>query len=121
MKFTKTPKELFDVIALLVKDFKCEGKKMFGGAAYFVNRNMFTGVHQSTILLRLSDTDREKILKKYDGITIFEPLPGRKMKEYVAIPESIYSDPGEIRYWMMKSYEYASKLPPKGVKKRDRK
>jgi TfoX/Sxy family transcriptional regulator of competence genes len=119
--FTKTPKALFDFIDFATKDFYCESRKMFGGLAYFVNGNMFTGVHQSVMFLRLSAADQTSIMKEFDEVAPFEPLPGRAMREYVAIPESVFSDAGMVHAWLTKSYTYVSSLPAKqkkGVKKK---
>ena len=48
-------------------------------------------------------------------------MKGRPMKEYVALPATVY-DGEEFDKWLRKSYEYASSLPPKAEKpKRKRK
>jgi TfoX/Sxy family transcriptional regulator of competence genes len=117
MKFKKTPAELFDFIGNAVKDFKCEGKKMFGGIGYFVNGNMFAGAHQDDLFLRLSENDRKLIMKEYDEVSPFEPMLGRRMSEYVALPESIFTQPGMLTKWLDKSYKYVYSLPLK--KKKD--
>jgi len=113
MKFKKTPVELFDFIGGAVRDFGCASKKMFGGIAYFVHGNMFTGAHQGELFLRLSQADQQSIMKEHDEVTPFEPMPGRRMSEYVAIPESVFSQPQMLRQWLDKSFAYASSLPAK--------
>jgi TfoX/Sxy family transcriptional regulator of competence genes len=113
MKFTKTPPELFAFIDNAVKDFKCDCRRMFGGIAYFVNGSMFTGAHQDVLFLRLPEGDRKSIMKKYDEVSFFEPMPGKRMSEYVAIPESVFSQPDMLHTWLAKSYSYVSSLPPK--------
>jgi hypothetical protein len=42
---------------------------------------MFVGVHGDKLYLRLSDVDRAEIMKDCKGVTAFEPMPGRAMKE----------------------------------------
>lgn len=120
MKFTKTPEELFDFISNATRGFKCDSRKMFGGVAYFVNGNMFTGAHQNDLFLRLSANDQNLIMKEYDEVSPFEPMPGRRMAEYVAIPESVFSQPHMFYKWLDKSYRYASQLPAK-IKKGQKK
>jgi TfoX/Sxy family transcriptional regulator of competence genes len=116
MKFTKTPPELFAFIGGAVKDFKCDFRRMFGGIAYFVNGNMFAGAHQTDLFLRLPEDDQKLIMKEYDEVSHFEPMPGRPMSEYMAIPESVFSQPNMLPKWLEKSYSYVSSLSPK-VKK----
>jgi TfoX/Sxy family transcriptional regulator of competence genes len=117
MKFSKTPPELFAFIDNAVKDFKCDFRNMFGGIAYFVNGNMFTGAHQDVLFLRLPEGDRKSIMKEYDEVSPFEPMPGRQMSEYIAVPESVFSQPDMLQKWLDKSYSYVSSLSPK-IKKR---
>jgi TfoX/Sxy family transcriptional regulator of competence genes len=118
MKFKKTPAELFTFIDNAVKGFRCEGKRMFGGIGYFVNGNMFTGAHQDVMFLRLPEGDRNLIMKEFDEVSHFEPMPGRPMSEYMAIPESVFSQPDMLPHWLNKSYAYASSLPPKKKSKK---
>jgi TfoX/Sxy family transcriptional regulator of competence genes len=85
-------------------------KKMFGCPVYFVNNNMFTGVFQDDIFIRLSESDREEILSTYDEATQFEPMNGRKMKEYIVLPESLYNDPEKFEEWLNGSNSYVYSL-----------
>jgi len=96
--------------------FDCQKKFMFGAPTYFVNNNMFVGIHQDTIILRLSEKDREEILSTNDEVTPFEPMEGRVMKEYIALPESVYGNPEDFRKWLNRSYRYALSLKPKPAK-----
>ena len=91
---------------------------MFGCPAYFVNNNMFTCVHQDNIILRLSKDDRKKIKNEFDEATPFEPMTGRVMKEYISVPEALYSDAETFDSWLKRSFDYASKLPQKKSKGR---
>ena len=85
---------------------------MFGCPVGFVNGNMFLGLHQNRIVLRLSEEDRENFIKSYRA-TIFEPMPGRQMKEYVVVPETMTEQMATLRNWTARSFEYAASLPPK--------
>jgi TfoX/Sxy family transcriptional regulator of competence genes len=40
------------------------------------------------------------------------------MKEYIALPESVYSSKDALKEWLNHSYNYASSLPPKERKNR---
>jgi len=96
-------------------------KKMFGCQVYFVNNNMFTGVFQDGIFIRLSESDWEEILSTYDEATQFEPMKERKMKEYIVLLESLYHDPEKFQEWLKRSNSYVSSLlikKPKAKKKK---
>ncbi len=95
-------------------------KKMFGKFAYFINRNMFTGVHQSYLFLRLSSDDRDEALSQ-EGITVFEPRTGLVMKEYVVLTDSILTNNSLLKELFQKSVSYVSGLPPKEPKKKKKK
>ena len=116
MEWKKAPQELVDFIMDKMKGKNCEYKKMFGYPAFFVNGNMFVGVHGDKLFLRLSDADIAKITKDYTDVSAFEPMPGRAMKGYVVLPKTLYSDDTAFAGLLNKSMEYASKLPSKAKK-----
>lgn len=60
MPWKKANKELSDFLDGALSSFKCQKKIMFGSPAYFVNTNMFTGVFQDDIFIRLS----EKVVRR---------------------------------------------------------
>jgi TfoX/Sxy family transcriptional regulator of competence genes len=107
-----------DILEDALKGYDCQKRPMFGTPAYFVNDNMFAGAWQDVIILRLSAADRDGIKNVSDEIVAFEPMEGRPMKEYVAVPEPFTSDRREFMKWVDKAYEYARSLPPKVKKKK---
>jgi len=116
-KFTKAPEEMAQLFERAMKDFPmAEQRKMFGYPAAFVNGNMFTGLFQDEMFLRLNDDDRAAIRKEY-GTPLFEPMPGRPMRGYVLVPRYVRNSPRLLRTWLTKGMEYGESLPPK-VKKR---
>ena len=118
MKWEKASPELGKLLEEAVVGLRVEKKIMFGAPVYTVNRNMFTGVHASNIFLRLSDTDRQKILSAYDEAAPFEPVRGHVMKEYVTVPRSLYEDRDAFQAWLRRSYDFTAGLPAKEPKKR---
>ena len=90
---------------------------MFGYPCAFVNGNMFIGLHQKNMILRLSEEDRE-VMKSEHGAGPFEPTPGRAMKEYVSVPQAILGERGALDDWIGRSLDYASSLPRKEKKPR---
>ncbi|MFW9981337.1 MAG: TfoX/Sxy family protein, partial [Candidatus Thorarchaeota archaeon] len=101
-----------ELIKSHLKDVDYTEKKMFGGLAFFINRNMFTGTHQSKFFLRLSAEDREDALAQ-DNITVFEPRKGMVMSEYIVLTESLFDEPSKLEVLFTKSVSYVSSLPPK--------
>ena len=63
-------------------------------------------------MMRLSDSDRKAFLEKYDT-KLFEPMPGRPMKEYVLIPDTLMKESKQLRPWIERSLAYAGSLPKK--------
>ncbi len=118
--FTKAPDEMVSLFERAMKDFPmAETRKMFGYPAAFVNGNMFAGLFQQEMFLRLSDEDRAAIRKEY-GTPLFEPMPGRPMRGYVLVPRYVLKSPRLLREWLKKGMEYTKSLPPKvkqGTKK----
>ncbi|MGC9323657.1 MAG: TfoX/Sxy family protein [Desulfomonilia bacterium] len=110
MKFSPIPEHLKALLEDAVKDYPSMKKTMFGCPAYFVNSNIFTGAFQDTVFLRLSSGDRAEILDSHPDVLPFEPLPGRIMREYVTIPNTLYQDPDFLHHWLKKSHAYASGL-----------
>ena len=115
-RWRKASEAMGEYLAEAVADLDCEPRKMFGCPCYFVNNNMFTGVHQDSIIMRLSPEDRAAIAQEYDEVANFEPMEGRPMREYMALPETVVEDAAEFQRWVDRSYAFAASLPPK-VKK----
>src|SRR5512143_121185 len=105
--FTKAPDEMVRLFENALKDFPmATQRKMFGYPAAFVNGNMFAGLFQEEMFLRLSDEDRAAIRKEY-GTPLFEPMPGRPMRGYVLVPRYVLKSPRLLRTWLTKGMEYA--------------
>ena len=112
-KFTKSPDELVRLFERALKDFPMTTqRKMFGYPCAFVNGNMFTGLFQDEMFLRLSDEDRAAIRKQYDT-SLFEPMTGRLMRQYVLVPHYVLKSPRLLRTWLTKGMEHAKALQPK--------
>lgn len=109
---------LFDEVA--PGDPIAERRKMFGYPCAFVNGNMFIGLHQEDMVLRLSEADRAEMKTAHDAGP-FEPTPGRAMKEYVSVPPAILNDRPALDSWIERSYAFASALPRKEKKRRKKK
>ena len=115
-KWKKSSPELARVLEAALIRFPCDKRPMFGSPVFWINRNMFAGVHEDNLFIRLAEKDRGEIVKKYPEARPFEPLKGRIMKEYVVVPEALYADAGAFEEWLKRAHDYAASLPPK-VKK----
>jgi TfoX/Sxy family transcriptional regulator of competence genes len=107
-------KAYFD--ALVPDDPAVVVRPMFGNYAAFVNGNMFLALFGSQVAVRLPGDDQAE-LGKEPGTSAFEPMPGRGMKEYVALPEAWRKSPSKAEEWVGRSFRWAASLPPKKKKR----
>jgi TfoX/Sxy family transcriptional regulator of competence genes len=116
MAWRKSPPELIAAFdAALPADRRVQRRSMFGYPCAFTGGNMFTGLHQENLIVRLPEAERARLLRQ-PGASIFEPMPGRQMKEYVAVPHEVVEDGEALRGWMTRALAYAASLPAKGPK-----
>lgn len=99
---------------------EAETHKMFGYLCSFMNGQMFAGLHQENMVLRLSEEDRLELFRS-DDARPFEPMTGRVMRAYVIVPQSILNSKTELPMWLQKASPYAKSLPPKPPKRNDQK
>jgi TfoX/Sxy family transcriptional regulator of competence genes len=119
MKWIKAPEELKDLLEGVMQNIECEKRAMFGHPAYFINKNMFIGLFQDKLFVRLSDQQPADIRQRFPSITRLEPMPGRPMKNYYVLPKDLYSDPRTFREVIQGSAEYTRSLAPKQPKKKN--
>lgn len=94
-----------------------ERRTMFGYPSLFLNGNMLACVFQDRIMVRLSETDRALALE-ISGAKLFEPSPGRPMREYVDFPRATVTDAKAFGDWLRLGVSYVGSLPPKKTKAR---
>ena len=117
-KWEKTPAELTAFLAGTMKDIVAEPRKMFGYPVYFINGNMLIGAFGAGLFLRIDPKEQEAVFKKHMETGRFEPMPGRVMKEYIMVGESIYRKSKIFGALLSKSLNYTASLPPKVKKAR---
>lgn len=116
MKWVKSPPELVGFFESLTAAFPAaQKKKMFGYPCIFMNGNLTAGLFQDRMMLRLAEADRDLFLRQ-SGTRVFEPMPGRPMKEYVEASPALLRDARKLGEWLERSVRYAQSLRPK-VKK----
>ena len=89
-------------------------RQMFGYPCGFVNGNMFIGLFADSMFVRLPEDSRDELMSI--GGAPFEPMPGRPMRDYVVIPNTILAKPAELKAWAGKALRYGIALPPKKKK-----
>src|SRR5262249_30191479 len=83
---------------------------MFGFPCAFVNGQMFAGLFEEHMNLRLPEEGRDELIAL--GGAPFEPMPGRPMKEYVVVPQAIVADGAALRGWGARAFTRAQPLGP---------
>jgi TfoX/Sxy family transcriptional regulator of competence genes len=115
MKMQKSHPELEKVFEeVFPDDPRAERRKMFGFPSGVVNGNMFGGLFEQYVVLRLGADDLRVIVTDY-GAQRFEPM-GRPMTGYVTVPPAIVEEPQRLREWLQRAFEYTAALPPKEKK-----
>jgi len=116
-KWRKSPAELVERFEAGVAGIEgLEQRKMFGYPAAFIGGNLTTSLHQDSWIVRLDEEERAARIA--DGWSVFEPMAGRPMRGYVALPPEVAADPDVARSWVEKAAAYVRTLPPKTPKKR---
>jgi TfoX/Sxy family transcriptional regulator of competence genes len=113
----KSSPELIETfLGALPQDERVERRQMFGFPAVFVGGNMFAGLFEEHMVVRLSERDRET-LRAIPGACVFEPMKGRPMKEYTVVPTAMHAKAAELRSWLSGALDYGAALPAKTAKK----
>ena len=111
----KSPPELvarFDELSSLVPD--ATRRQMFGYPSCVLRGNLFMSLFVDRMILRLGEDDRRNFIATHHA-PIFEPMPGRPMKQYVVVPPSLLDDPA-IEDWIARAHSHAATLPAKQPK-----
>jgi TfoX/Sxy family transcriptional regulator of competence genes len=117
-KWTSVPAERTQTFQEALQSWPAvEIRRMFGCPCAFVNGQMFAVFHQQGLALKLSEEDRGALLEQ-EGAKPFEPMPGRRMREYVVVPPAVENVQAELQAWLEKAFAYARSLPPKKKGKR---
>ena len=117
-KWEKSTPALMETFAkALPDDLSVEPRKMFGYPCAFVNGNMFCGLHQQNIIVRLGAEEVLRRIATGDG-EAFSPMAGRTMKDYLSLSKADRTDVERLRRWLLLGLDHAKKLPGKVPKRR---
>ncbi len=79
---------------------------MFGCPCAFVNGNMFAGLHEDRLIVRLPEEAPARPCV----------IMGRTMKQYALFPKAQELAPTQIAQWVERGYAFTRGLPPKASK-----
>ena len=113
MPWPKPSPEKTALLDILTKDLNSVKRIMFGNPAFFTDGKMFTGVFGETVFLRLGEVRSKEFLTEYPNSTRFEPVKGRFMKEYMAVPQQLITNDLEFKHWLKESYDFTRSLQKK--------
>lgn len=100
--FGKPPEALARTFENALKDFPmAQPRKMMGFPSATINGNMFAGLFNDKMILRLSEQDAAEM----PGAKPFEPMPGRAMRGWVVVPPRTLNSARELNAWMEKVME----------------
>jgi TfoX/Sxy family transcriptional regulator of competence genes len=103
----KVPAELaarFDAALPVMADV--ERRKMFGCPAAFVNGNLFAGLHEDRLMIRLPSEAAARPCV----------MMGRTMKEYALFPDALEMADRELARWVGQAYAFTRAMPAKAPK-----
>lgn len=116
MAWVKVPPEHHPVFrAALPKDPRVETMQMFGGVAAKVNGHLFAGLFARSTMVWLPEEERSEALA-LEGAAPFDPMGNGRRSDKVMLPERFMQDPPELRRWIKRAFDAASKLPAKAAK-----
>ena len=84
-----------------------ERRKMFGCPCAFVNGNMFAGLHEDRLIVRVP----------VEAAAHPFVVMGRTMREYAALENALEREPAELKAWIARAFAHTRALPPKPAPK----
>ena len=94
----------------LPDDPRVKRKRMFGSPCAFVNRQMFFGTFEDTLVARIGP-DRVAALATQDQMRVFSPSPDKQWPDYVQIDAEV--DPQVLAELATEALAWAAALPQK--------
>ena len=114
-KFEKSPPELvqrFGAVLDRLSRPDTTRRPMFGYPCAWVGGNMASGLFSTSWWVRLPPDRLAAVLISGEGRP-FEVMPGRGMKGYVAMSDTILADDALLDAWVREALDYTATLPPK--------
>jgi hypothetical protein len=113
MAWKKAPDALKALMEKAMAGIGAEKRTMFGFPCWFVNGNMFSGLFEDSVFVRLSPAQAEEARAAGRPFPPFAPMPGRPMKAYSVIPKDVHTSSSRFRALLEEAARHAASLPPK--------
>ncbi|MDP2311904.1 MAG: hypothetical protein Q8P41_03300 [Pseudomonadota bacterium] len=108
-----TPAAVAAYESAIPDDPRVERKKMFGAPCSFVNRQMFFGTFEGSVIARVGPA-RVEALAGQPGMRVFTPMEDRPWRDYVQVDAPVDLD--TLKGLAAEALAWAAKLPPKAKK-----
>lgn len=105
---------LAQCIREVLVDLKPSGlveKKMFGGVAFMVQRNLACGVSKDELMVRVGPAAHPEAVER--PYTRPADIAGRPMKGWVLVAAQGCQVDDNLRAWVQQGVDFALSLPPK--------
>ena len=112
-KFKRSSPELVSLFTEIMEAFECDRRIIFGYPAYFLKGNMFASLFADKVIFRIPLSSKDGLMQRYSKLEAFEPMKGRIMKEYLAVPDALHEKKKFLKDMIVGAYEYAESLPAK--------
>jgi TfoX/Sxy family transcriptional regulator of competence genes len=118
-RWKKSPPDLVEAFDALVSPYgRAQRRSMFGYPAAFLAGNMVCGLHEDRLVLRLDP--RAAAAAKKRGACDFEPMPGRSMRGWIAVPHKLVANHELVERWLESAFRHAAAMPARQTRPRAR-
>ena len=90
-------------------------RKMFGGLCLMIHGNMFAGVINDELMLRVGPDNSDALLARPGARPM--DFTGKPMKGYLYVEPSAFATPDGLNDWLGHALSFVDTLPPKGAAK----
>jgi DNA transformation protein len=91
-------------------------RAMFGGVGLYAGDVFFGLVAADALYLKVDDSNREQY--KTEGMTAFQPYPGKPMTmSYYQVPARVLEDCDELMTWARASVHVAARTPSRKARR----
>ena len=84
---------------------------MFGGICYLLNGNMFCGIQNDALIVRLGDSVAQQALQQ-THVKPFNPT-GKPMKGWVLVPQQALQTDSDLKKWLNQARQFTKTLQAK--------
>jgi TfoX/Sxy family transcriptional regulator of competence genes len=113
MAWKKAPDALKILMEKAMEGIDAQKRTMFGFPCWFINGNMFAGLFEDSVFVRLSPAQADKARAAGKPFAPLSPMPGRPMKDYSVIPKDVHAVPSRFGPLLEEAARHAASLPPK--------